>query len=65
LGVLQGFALPVEVGLTTLEGGLVGAQDLELTTECDVVQLFLLQQPPSLSCSCPSSSSTSRACWLT
>jgi hypothetical protein len=40
--VLQSFPLPVEVGLMTLEGGLTGAQDLGLATECDVVQLFLL-----------------------
>jgi hypothetical protein len=42
--ILQSFSLLVEVGLTTLEGGLTGAQDLELAIECDGVQLFLLQQ---------------------
>jgi hypothetical protein len=40
VGFLQSFPLPVEVGLTMLECGLAGAQDLELTTERDVVQLF-------------------------
>jgi hypothetical protein len=48
-GVLQSFLLPLEVGLTTVEAGLAGAQDLELTTEGDVVQLIpLLQLPLSL-----------------
>jgi hypothetical protein len=45
-GILQSFLLPVEVGLTTLEGGLTGTQDLELTTKCDVVQLLPLLQLP-------------------
>jgi hypothetical protein len=46
VGVLQSFSLLVEVGLMTLKSGLVGAEDLEVVTECDVVQLFPLQQPP-------------------
>jgi hypothetical protein len=44
VGVLQRFLLSVEVGLTTLKPGLVGALDLELATKGDVVQLFPLQQ---------------------
>jgi hypothetical protein len=44
VGVLQRFPLSVEVGLTTLEPGLMGAQDLKLATKGDVVQLFPLQQ---------------------
>jgi hypothetical protein len=36
-GVLQSFLLPLEVGLTTLEAGLAGAQDLKLAAEGDVI----------------------------
>jgi hypothetical protein len=36
--------LPLKVGLTMLEADLVGAQDLELTPEGDVVQLLPLLQ---------------------
>jgi hypothetical protein len=47
-GVLQSFPLPLEVGLTTVEAGLAGAQDLELTTEGDVIQLIPFLQLPLL-----------------
>jgi hypothetical protein len=47
-GVLQSFPLPLEVGLTMLEANLTGAQDLELATEGDVLQLFPLLQLPLL-----------------
>jgi hypothetical protein len=39
---LIGFPLYVKVGLTMVEGGLTGAQDLMLAMECDVVQLLPL-----------------------
>jgi hypothetical protein len=42
-GVLQSFPLPVNLGLMMLEAGLAGAQDLEIATEGDVIQLFSLQ----------------------
>jgi hypothetical protein len=45
-GVLYSFSLPLEVGLTTVETDLAGAQDLELTAEGDVIQLFPLLQLP-------------------
>jgi hypothetical protein len=38
--------LPVKLGLTSVEAGLVGTQSLELTAERDLVQLLLLQQLP-------------------
>jgi hypothetical protein len=48
-GVLQSFPLPFKVGLVMIEASLMGAQDLELATDDDVVQLFpLLQLPLSL-----------------
>jgi hypothetical protein len=44
--VLQSLLLSLEVGLTAVEAGLVGAQGLEISSEGDVVQLLpLLQQP--------------------
>jgi hypothetical protein len=46
--VLQSFPLPLEVGLTMIEASLVGALDLKLTAEGDVVQLLLLLQLPLL-----------------
>jgi hypothetical protein len=49
MGVLQSFLLLLEVGLTMVKVGLVGAQGLELAPEGDVVQLLpLLQQPLQL-----------------
>jgi hypothetical protein len=42
--VLQSLLLSFEVGLTTVEAGLVGAQDLELSPEGDGVQLLPLLQ---------------------
>jgi hypothetical protein len=42
--VLQSFQLPLEVGLMMVEAALTGAQDLELATEGDVVQLLPLLQ---------------------
>jgi hypothetical protein len=44
IGVLQSFPLPLGVGLTTVDVGLTGAQDLELTAEGDVIQLLPLLQ---------------------
>jgi hypothetical protein len=44
--VLQSFPLPLEVNLMTVEAGLTGAQDLELTAVGDVVHLFPLLQLP-------------------
>jgi hypothetical protein len=43
-GVLQSFSLPLEVGLTTVEAGLAGTQDLELTAEgdCDILTQDLI-----------------------
>jgi hypothetical protein len=47
--VLQSLLLSLEVGLTAVEAGLAGAQDLKLSSEGDVVQLLpLLQQPLQL-----------------
>jgi hypothetical protein len=47
--VLQSLLFSLEVGLTTVEAGLTGAQGLELSPEGDVVQpLPLLQQPLQL-----------------
>jgi hypothetical protein len=42
----QSLLLSLEVGLTAVKAGLIGAQGLELSSEGDVVQLLpLLQQP--------------------
>jgi hypothetical protein len=47
--VLQSLLFSLEVGLTTVEAGLMGAQGLELSPEGDVIQLLpLLQQPLQL-----------------
>jgi hypothetical protein len=64
-GILQSFLLPFEVGITTIEAGLMGTQDLELAAEGDVIQLFPCLQLSSRSCNYPSSFSTSRIRWLT
>jgi hypothetical protein len=64
-GILQIFLLPFEVGITLIEDGLTSTQDLELTTEGDVVQLFPLLQLPLSLLQLPPSSSTSCARWLT
>jgi hypothetical protein len=49
--VLQSLLLSLEVGLTAVEAGLMGAQGLELSPKGDVVQLIpLLQQPLQLFC---------------
>jgi hypothetical protein len=45
-GILQSFLLLLEVGLTVIEVGFMGAQGLELAPKGDVIQLLpLLQQP--------------------
>jgi hypothetical protein len=46
MGILQGFPFRVKVSAMTIEGGLMGAQDLKLMMVLDILQLLPLQQLP-------------------